>query len=127
MEKTEKPETSSVEVERRSLVKESRLQAILNFLEANRRRELTVKEIAEGVGLDQKKTRKYLRLLRSEMQKEILFLRTNRSLVYMYCPTEEDVHRLIQQAKLRSERKRKTSKAATELEKEIELLEEEVV
>jgi response regulator of citrate/malate metabolism len=129
-------ETGNKGVGRRFLVKEQRLQQLLEIFKSHEGKELEVKEIAEHMGMDPKKTRKYLRMLRAQMPNEIFFIKTSQSLVYVYKPTPETIQKLQNAVKEKEEKKRKKvekvyktpegieAKTYDEIEKEIELLEE---
>jgi response regulator of citrate/malate metabolism len=105
-------------------IKEQRLEAILKLFKECKGAKLSVEDISQAVGLEPKTCRKYLRLLRKELQGQLVWVKASTRLVYVYQPKEETVKEL---STLASIKKSKKSKKAKKAQQKAEAKEVEVV
>jgi response regulator of citrate/malate metabolism len=105
-------------------IKEQRLETILKLFKECKGAKLSVEDIANAVGLEPKTCRKYLRLLRKELGKELIWVKASTRLIYVYQPKEETVKEL---STLASIKKSKKSKKAKKAQQKAEAKEVEVV
>jgi response regulator of citrate/malate metabolism len=100
-------------------IKEQRLEAILKLFKECKGAKLSVEDIANSVGLEPKTCRKYLRILRKELQGELMWVKTSTRLIYVYQPKEETVKELSTLAGIKKSKKAKKAKKAEQKEVEV--------
>jgi response regulator of citrate/malate metabolism len=127
VEQVKQPEqaaTTVVATPKFKAIKEQRLEQLRKLFEECKGAKLSVEDIANAVGLEPKTCRKYLRLLRKELQGELVWVKTSTRLVYVYQPKEETVKELSTLASIKKSKKSKKAKKAQQKaeQKEVEVV-----
>jgi len=88
-------------------------ERVMEFLEALKGQELTVRDIARALKVDEKRLRRALRKIRAEND-DLIWAKVKGRLVYIYCPTEE------QRARLERVKMRANNRPVVKVEEEAE-------
>jgi len=88
-------------------------ERVMEFLNELRSQELTVRDIARALKVDEKRLRRALRKIRAEND-YLIWAKVKGRLVYIYCPTEE------QRARLERVKMRANNRPVVKVEEEAE-------